>query len=121
MKTSIRLAVVLALALWPALHADVTLSAMQSQALASGSITSIKDGRGVLGSIVIGTAVAAGTIKVWDLSAAKCTGSPSNPILTLTMPAAVANPVTLPLGMTLENGICVLESSASFNVTFLYQ
>ena len=109
---------VLALAALANLEAQSVIQATQATALASASITSITSKSGTLLKIIVGTPIAAATLKVWDLSAANCTGSPSNPLYTITIPAAAGNPFELTPNVQITNGVCAIASSASMLITF---
>ena len=95
-------------------------NATTGKAIASASITSVTTNAGILDKLIFGTEVASATFKVWDLSSANCTGSPSSPIFTFTLPSTVSNPFEVDPNLTIVNGICVQASSASELVTVLF-
>lgn len=107
-------------ALAAGLHAQRALQPTQATAVASASATSVTSSVGLLASITVGTPIASATVKIYDLSSANCTGTPSNPLYTLTTPATAANPYQLVLNLQIQNGICVLSSSASQLITVNY-
>jgi hypothetical protein len=96
-------------------------AASTATVVSSTSATAVAATAATLRKIVVGTSVASGTIKLFDLASASCTGTPStNPKGTITIPSTVGMPFWLEFEATFSNGICVLESSASFVATFIF-
>lgn len=79
---------------------------------------------GLAGGQLLGVSVntpAAGTISLFDLTPAACTGTPSTntvAVITVTSTAPVG---TIPYNISFYNGICVKASSASIDYTVEYQ
>jgi hypothetical protein len=83
------------------------------------TVQSVKNYPGVLHSIVIGTP-AVGTVTVFDLGIGDCTGTPStfvNSVITLT---SSSQPQTILFDKGMDQGICILPSSATMDLTVLY-
>lgn len=81
--------------------------------------TVVKPGPGVLKSLVVGTA-AAGTITIFDLAPAACTGTPvTNIVSVITSSSAIALGAET-FGELFNNGICI-KSSATIDLTAVYQ
>ena len=77
--------------------------------------TVIKAGPGTLLSVVVNTP-AAGTISVFDLAAASCTGTPATNVVAVITATATAPLGTLSYNMPLTNGICV-KASVAMDIT----
>jgi hypothetical protein len=87
--------------------------------LNTANATSVKGTTGILLDVIVNTS-AAGTLGIYDLSAANCTGTPStNIVATLTILAS-SPPVSIHYGAHLLNGIC-LKSSVTAESTVVYQ
>jgi hypothetical protein len=88
--------------------------------IASATAQGVRNGGGFLLGINLNTS-ASGTIGIYDLTPANCTGTPStNVIATLTI-AATENARAIPFNVATQNGICVKASSASIDFTVSYQ
>jgi hypothetical protein len=85
--------------------------------LASTTATVIKSGAGVVQSVAINTA-AAGTITLFDLVPASCTGTPSTNVVSI-IDGSNATPRNY--GTLFQNGICVKASSGSIDFTVVSQ
>jgi hypothetical protein len=80
--------------------------------------TAVKAGPGTVTNVVIGTP-AAGTISLFDLAPASCTGTPAtNTVSVLTVTTSTPPPVQF--GSLFSNGICV-KASATMDITVVYQ
>jgi hypothetical protein len=82
--------------------------------ISSATTTSCKGTPGTISRIIIGTPIAAASIKVYDMAAAGCSGTPSSGLLTtLTLPLSLTNPPSYEYNMAMANGICVVTSGAT--------
>lgn len=79
--------------------------------------TVVKDGSGTLHGIVVGTS-AAGTISIFDLGSAACTGTPVTNVVSVITEFASATPPPPPylFDVHFGNGIC-LKASAAMDIT----
>lgn len=85
--------------------------------LATTNATIVKPGAGVVQSVAINTA-ASGTITLFDLPPASCSGSPSTNIVSI-IDGSNATPRNY--GALFVNGICVQASSGSIDFTVISQ
>lgn len=76
---------------------------------AAGTFT-VKASGGILHSITINTP-AAGTLKIYNVAGAGCSGTPANLVATVTLTAST-NPETLTYDGILSNGICIVSSAS---------
>lgn len=81
--------------------------------------TVVKGTPGALTKIAINTP-AAGTISVFDLAAAGCTGTPSTNVVAVITSGASDVARTIPFDAYLHNGICV-KTSVAMDLTVVYQ
>jgi hypothetical protein len=87
--------------------------------IATATTTAVKATAGNLRRIVVTTPIA-GTIKLFDLATASCTGTPStNPKAVITLPTTPGNPFSLEFQQSFSNGICALTSATS-NFTVIW-
>jgi hypothetical protein len=118
---------ILLIVLWVTSRADLNPSGSVNQVVPSNSAviiaattTAVKATAGTLRRITVTTGVVSATIKLFDLAAASCTGTPStNPKAVLTLPATISNPFTIEFQQSFVNGICVLTNLAT-NLTVIY-
>lgn len=113
------------LAMLASAPADLNPSANQpppssATVLTAAATTAVKATAGTLRRVVVTTQVVNATIKLFDLAAASCTGTPStNPKAVITLPATVGIPFTLEFQQAFTNGICALTSGAT-NLTVIF-
>lgn len=89
------------------------------QHITGTTATAVKTYGGTVTQITVGTS-AAGTVSIFDLITGSCTGTPAtNTVAVLTI-AATQPPVTIPLNLTLNNGICV-KASVAMDLTVGFQ
>lgn len=81
--------------------------------------TAVKGAWGILSSIVVNTP-AAGTVTLFDLAPADCTGTPSTNVVGVITVGAMDVAHTIPYGTTFNLGIC-LKASAGMDLTAIYQ
>jgi hypothetical protein len=81
--------------------------------------TAIKGSSGTLFSLTVNTA-AVGTISLFDLGTAACTGTPSTNIVAVITITATTQTQTLSYGNLFKNGICI-KNSAIMDETASYQ
>lgn len=77
--------------------------------------TEAKGSAGVLTGVTVNTS-AAGTISVFDLGLAACTGTPATNTVAVITAIASSPPVSLPYNLSFQNGICV-KASATMDIT----
>jgi hypothetical protein len=88
--------------------------------ITTAATTAVKGTAGVLRRVVVGTGVASATIKLFNVAAGSCTGTPgSGAAGVFTLPSTLNNPVSLELNQTFSNGICVVTSGA-MNVIVIF-
>lgn len=81
--------------------------------------TSVTDKSGTLYSLAVNTP-AAGTVSIFDLKSASCTGTPvTNTVAVLTEVANIS-PHLIPYNLLIKNGICV-KASATMDITVMAQ
>lgn len=93
-----------------------TGSANRKCYITSAATTSCKGSTAILHTISINTIVASATIKLYDINAAGCTGTPAsgaNGVITLPGTITTDNPFTLTLDEEFNNGLCVVTSGAT--------
>jgi hypothetical protein len=88
--------------------------------ITAAATTTVKGTAGILRRIVVGTGVASATIKLFNVAAASCSGTPgSGATGVITLPSTLANPFTLEFNQSFSAGICVVTSGATnINVIF---
>lgn len=77
----------------------------------------VKTSAGTLHTLTVNTAGASAVISIYDLSGANCTGTPSNPVISITLPASGVLPGSLLYDKQFTNGICVQDTVASSDLT----
>jgi hypothetical protein len=82
--------------------------------------TSAKANGGTLVSVIINTGNAAGTLSVFDLSGANCTGTPATNTVAVITTASATPLAPFTYNANMLNGICV-KASAAMDVTVLTQ
>lgn len=87
--------------------------------IAGTTATAIRNTEGQLDSIIVNTA-AAGTITVFDLASASCTGTPSTNVVAIITEAATPTTDEIVFHAHLHNGICV-KASAAMDLTVTNQ
>ncbi len=96
------------------------LPASSAVVINSAATTPVKATAGTLRRITITLLQSNQTIKLFDLAAAACTGTPTlNPRGVILVPSASGNPFTLEFQQAFANGICVLTSGV-MNLTVIY-
>lgn len=82
--------------------------------ITTATTTAVKATAGILRRIVVGTGVASATVKLFNVAAASCSGTPgSGAAGVITLPSTLANPFTLEFNQTYSAGICVVTSGAT--------
>ena len=80
----------------------------------TATTTAVKDGPGSLHLIAVNATVASETIKIFDLPAASCTGTPTtNPRGVLTLSATIDQPFSQMYDIQMTLGVCILTSDAA--------
>jgi len=87
--------------------------------IADTTAHAVRNNEGQLKSIVIGTP-AAGTVSVFELASASCTGTPSTNVVSVITITASTQPQAIALNAHLHNGICV-QASAAMDLTVMRQ
>ncbi len=86
----------------------------------TASTTVVKSGPGILHRLVVNTPVAGATIRLYNVAAAACTGTPASGLAgVITLPAST-QPFSLAYDQIFSAGICVVNSSAS-DLTLTYE
>jgi hypothetical protein len=88
--------------------------------VAGSTATSIKGSSGTLYTLTVNTA-AVGTITLFDLATAACTGTPASNIVAVITLTATTQTQTFNYGTLFTNGICVKSSVAGIDLTASYQ
>jgi hypothetical protein len=88
--------------------------------VASTTATAIKAAGGTLVSLTINTP-AAGTVSIFDLPSASCTGTPATNTIAVITATSSAPLATFRYNVETYQGICVKASSASIDFTVSYQ
>jgi len=82
--------------------------------------TSVKGTAGILRRIIVGTGVASATVKLFNVAAASCSGTPgSGAAGVITLPSTLTNPFSLEFSQVFSAGICVVTSGAT-NVVVIF-
>ncbi|HLM99549.1 MAG TPA: hypothetical protein VK335_09725 [Bryobacteraceae bacterium] len=88
--------------------------------ITSAATTTVKGTPGILRRIVVGTGVVSATVKLYNVAAASCSGTPgSGAAGVITLPSTLANPFSLEFNQTFSAGICVVTSGAT-NITVIF-
>jgi hypothetical protein len=87
--------------------------------IAGTAATAVKAGPGVLHTVVIGTP-AAGTVTLFDLAPASCTGTPASNVVSVITATATFPAAPEIYDTQFNNGICV-KASATMDITVNYQ
>ena len=88
--------------------------------ITTAATTSVKATAGILRRIVVGTGVASATVKLFNVAAASCSGTPgSGATGVITLPSTLANPFSLEFNQVFSAGICVVTSGAT-NITVIF-
>jgi hypothetical protein len=94
--------------------------AYQYSHIAATTATAVKAVSGFVHTVTVNTS-AAGTVSIFDLAAASCTGTPStNTVAVITTPSATTGLASYTFDVNTLNGICVQESAGSMDVTVSY-
>jgi hypothetical protein len=96
-----------------------TTAAWNNANITGATTTSVKGTSGILQSVVVNTS-AAGTVKLYDIGAAGCAGTPASGLFATITLLAASQPLTLTYNALTYNGICVVTSAAP-NLTVTYQ
>jgi len=82
--------------------------------ITAAATTSVKATAGILRRIIVGTGVASATVKLFNVAAASCSGTPgSGAAGVITLPSTLANPFSLEFNQVFSAGICVVTSGAT--------
>jgi hypothetical protein len=116
------LAILMAISIRADLHpSGASFVSSQSNVIISATTTTVKATGGTLRRVIVTTPIASGTVKLFDLASASCTGTPStNPKAIISIPSAVGNPFYLEFQQSFTNGICALTSTGTWNLTVIY-
>jgi hypothetical protein len=87
--------------------------------VAGTTATTIKAGPGTVTYVTIGT-TATGTVTLFDLLPASCTGTPGTNVVTILTPVVTTDPFTITLNALFVNGICA-KSSVAMDYTVVAQ
>jgi hypothetical protein len=87
--------------------------------IAGTTAVAVRNNGGQLKSIIIGTP-AAGTVSVFDLASASCTGTPSTNVVSVITVTSSTPPQAIAINAHLHNGICV-QASATMDLTVVRQ
>lgn len=98
----------------------MVLAGSSGSNITAAATTTVKGTAGILRRIAVGTGVASATIKLFNVAAASCTGTPGSGAMgVITLPSTLANPFTLEFNQSFSAGICVVTSAATnINVIF---
>lgn len=92
--------------------------------IVSTSATAVKATAGILHRIIVNTPVASATIGIFNLATASCTGTPAtNQVGVITLPSTITGeiPISLEYDAVMSNGICIQDSSATVDITVIFQ
>jgi hypothetical protein len=82
--------------------------------ITTATTTAVKGTAGVLRRVVIGTGVTSATVKLFNVAAGSCSGTPgSGAAGVITVPSTPGNPVSLEINQAFSAGICVVTSAAT--------
>jgi hypothetical protein len=88
--------------------------------IAAAATTNVKGTSGILRRIIVGTGVASATVKLFNVAAASCSGTPGSGALgVITLPSTLTNPFSLEFNQTFSAGICVVTSGTT-NITVIF-
>ena len=88
--------------------------------ITAAATTAVKGTPGILRRIVVGTGVASATVKLFNVAAASCSGTPgSGAAGVMTLPSTLGNPFSMEFNQTFSAGICVVTSGAT-NITVIF-
>ena len=88
--------------------------------ITAAATTTVKGTAGILRRVVVGTGVASATVKLFNVAAGSCSGTPgSGASGVITLPSTLTNPFSLELNQTFSAGICVVTSGAT-NVIVIF-
>jgi hypothetical protein len=94
-------------------------SAGAYQHITGTTAVEVKSAAGTLTNVVVNTP-AAGTLSLFDLPVASCTGTPSTNVVAVITPNATDAPHSIPYSAYFNNGICV-KASVAMDLTVVYQ
>lgn len=101
--------------------ASMTVTAATPCHIIAVATTVCKGTGGVLHSVVIGTGIAAATVKIYDIASAGCTGTPVSGLQSIiTFPLTLTNPPAYDYHIVMANGVCVVTSGLT-DVTVVYE
>jgi hypothetical protein len=82
--------------------------------ITTATTTVCKATAGILHRIVVNTAVASATIKIFNVASGSCVGTPgSGGAGVITLPSTVGNPFFVDYNMTMNAGVCIVTSGAT--------
>jgi hypothetical protein len=98
----------------------LVLSGSSGTNITTAATTTVKGSAGVLRRMLIATAVASATVKLFNVASGSCSGTPgSGAAGVITLPSTLSNPFSLELNQTFSAGICVVTSGAT-NLTVIF-
>jgi hypothetical protein len=88
--------------------------------ITAAATTTVKGTAGILRRVVVGTGVASATVKLFNVAAGSCSGTPgSGASGVITLPSTLTNPFALEFNQTFSAGICVVTSGVT-NVIVIF-
>ncbi len=88
--------------------------------ITAAATTNVKGTPGILRRNIVGTDVVSATVKLFNVAAASCSGTPGSGAMgVITLPATLTNPFSLEFNQTFSAGICVVTSGAT-NITVIF-
>ena len=98
----------------------LTMAGSSGSNITAAATTNVKGTPGILRRIIVGTGVASATVKLFNVAAASCSGTPGSGAMgVITLPSTLANPFSLEFNQTFSAGICVVTSGAT-NITVIF-
>jgi len=98
----------------------LVLAGSSGSNITAAATTSVKGTAGILRRIIVGTGVASATVKLFNVAAASCSGTPgSGGAGVITLPSTLTNPFALEFNQVFSAGICVVTSGAT-NIVVIF-
>ncbi|MBZ5591145.1 MAG: hypothetical protein LAP39_02845 [Acidobacteriia bacterium] len=98
----------------------LVLAGSSASNITAAATTSVKATAGILRRMIVGTGVASATVKLFNVAAASCSGTPgSGAAGVITLPSTLTNPFSLEFNQIFSAGICVVTSGAT-NIVVIF-
>ena len=98
----------------------LVLAGSSASNITAAATTSVKATADILRRMIVGTGVASATVKLFNVAAASCSGTPgSGAAGVITLPSTLTNPFSLEFNQIFSAGICVVTSGAT-NIVVIF-